>query len=566
MVFFRRALQGGSAPSGALPAARRSGRALSSAARWRLAFVALFAALAAPLFVVDVPPILDYPNHLARLFFMAHPDDPFLSRFYAVRWGVIPDIAIDAVVPWLMRICDVHVAGKLMLAGVLLLTMGSVAAYSRAVFGRRLAWPLASALVAYNAAFLLGFLNFVVAVDLGMLFAAGWIAFRDRRPAWTIALASLATVALFFAHLTGLAFFLVLVGSSEAEIAFAAWRRGAGLFRTSAVRIAWALPLLVGPLALYKFTGFSDATGDFNWTLWDVKAWQVVAGFINYDLPLDLATAAAVVGLIVACLALRRGRIAPKAALALGFLGVLYAALPFSLKGTHWLDLRPAIMVGLLMFAAFTPERIPARVFAVAAFALVAIFALRMGEVTRVWTAHQADLDQLRSVIADVPPGARVFVVDIPTKEAPDYWAAAPPGRLLSVNRRLDFHMVALLAIERRAFWAGLFADPAQQPVVRRQPYDDLAHLYWKMPTHAQLAADHIAPGGPGKSLFERFVCTADYVLVTEAGADPDPQKFGAGWLDLLRATDMAALYKVRPAEGAATLCPIAAAAGPAPG
>jgi len=38
---------------------------------WLLTALALAIALAVPFFVVDVPPVLDYPNHLARYFVLA---------------------------------------------------------------------------------------------------------------------------------------------------------------------------------------------------------------------------------------------------------------------------------------------------------------------------------------------------------------------------------------------------------------------------------------------------------------------------------------------------------------
>ena len=43
----------------------------ASPVAWRLSLLGLCAILLAPLLLVDVPPLLDYPNHLARLFVLA---------------------------------------------------------------------------------------------------------------------------------------------------------------------------------------------------------------------------------------------------------------------------------------------------------------------------------------------------------------------------------------------------------------------------------------------------------------------------------------------------------------
>ena len=49
-------------------------------ATWWVVSCAAAAALLVPLFVVDVPPLLDYPNHMARMHVLAFgPGDPILS-------------------------------------------------------------------------------------------------------------------------------------------------------------------------------------------------------------------------------------------------------------------------------------------------------------------------------------------------------------------------------------------------------------------------------------------------------------------------------------------------------
>src|SRR5258707_11836509 len=83
---------------------------------WWVALIGLCAGLMAPLFVVDVPPVLDYPNHLARAFVLASlPDDTVLARFYAPHWSIIPNLALDLIAPLLIKVLPVHVAGRLLI-------------------------------------------------------------------------------------------------------------------------------------------------------------------------------------------------------------------------------------------------------------------------------------------------------------------------------------------------------------------------------------------------------------------------------------------------------------------
>jgi hypothetical protein len=289
----------------------------------------------------------------------------------------------------------------------------------------------------------------------------------------------------------------------------------------------------------------------------------MICGFINYDFALDMVSAALVFGLVIACLATGRARVAPKAVAAFVALIALYAALPEAFKGTNLLDLRPAVMFALLMFAGFTPVRLPRRIAALAAASVAVLFGVRMGAVAVNWSAHQADVNAYREVIALIPPGSRVFVLDVPQREAPRYWMDQRDGRLLSVGYRIDVHMSAMILIERHAFWPGQFADPAQQPVVRRPPYDELTHYFWDLPGHAALARSQRRLGEHGSSPFARLACHADFVLLTQAGADDNLAAFGAGYLDLLKANDLAALFRVRATDHT---CPIAAKTDEAPG
>ena len=96
--------------------------ARSSDVAWRLSVAALIAVLLFPLVLVDVPPLLDYPNHLARAFVLASlPEDAALGRFFAPHWTVIPNLAVDLLAPPLIHVLPVHVVGRLVIAAALIL-------------------------------------------------------------------------------------------------------------------------------------------------------------------------------------------------------------------------------------------------------------------------------------------------------------------------------------------------------------------------------------------------------------------------------------------------------------
>jgi hypothetical protein len=434
----------------------------------------------------------------------------------------------------------VHVAGRCLLGGILLLNLAGVLALHRALFGRRSFWPLGSGLVAYNSTFLLGFLNWQISSGLAMLFAAAWLAWRERRPVVTIAGASAASIVLFFCHAMGLLFFLVLIGSAEANAM--RYRRAV------LVRSMLLLPVLLGPVLLSFLTAVRDMPATVNWTDAQAKLVQIASPFINYLFPLDAISATLVYGGVTLGVATGWLVLAPRAMAAVVALAILYVALPFNLMGTSFVDARIAIMLDFLLFAAVDPVRLPRRARRVVAVGLAALFAVRMTVVADAWTGHRRDLADLRAVIAAVSPGALVYMTNVPREEAPTYWDTGPGSRMLSNILRTDYHLPALLIIERGAFWPLLFVNPAQQPIRLKPAYERLAREAYDIPSHADLVADP----DRGSAAIRDF----DFVLMLEAGADPDLSGFMPRCLALVSQTDFAALFKVRHDPGACVPLP----------
>ena len=166
------------------------------------------------------------------------------------------------------------------------------------------------------------------------------------------------------------------------------------------------------------------------------------------------------------------------------------------------------------------------------ALLLAFLVILRSGVVANAWIEHRQDLADLRAAIASVPPGAKVLAAE----------GAAPERLVMPGLYRLDSHLPALLAIERRAFWPLLFADPGQQPLMVRPPYDALAEpslrdtvdwsLLFKPPTAETLFLARYMKNWRGDF---------DYVLLIDPpAAGPLP----AG-LTLVRGQGIAALYRI---------------------
>ncbi len=288
-------------------------------------------------------------------------------------------------------------------------------------------------------------------------------------------------------------------------------------------------------MVLYLLSPLAPVAGETTWPTLSDKGWQLLLPFANYVLPLDIATAC----LAGIYLLAGRCRITAASGIPLVAIAVLYIVAPGALKGTANLDARFAIMLGFLLFAAVLPTRAPRA--AVAAFTL--LFAVRMTVLGIAWTEYRHDLADLRASIADVEPGARVFIAKIADRDG-------RIGRRLSTGTPLDEHLPALLLIEHRAYWPFLFDNASQQPVETLSPYRELAE-------RAGAIADRRALAEPGRI----DLCGFTYLLLLDASGEPDLAHIAPDRLQLIRDAGYAALFRVKPCATKSAIAPAGARA-----
>ena len=461
-----------------------------------------------PFFLVDVPAVLDYPNHLARIFVLAHPADPVLSRFYAPHWRVLPNLGFDILGVLALKIFPVHVGGRILLAASMLAPLLGVFAYSRAAFGKPAPWSAAVMLTAFNGVFFLGFMNFLLAIGLAFAAAGVWLMLRrEGRDGSCLLFGAVASAVLFLCHIFGVALFALLIGCQELSHRNAA--RAAG-HAPRAVRGAVLIAVALLPaVLLYLASPLSDQDAGFG--DWEAKhkVWNLFAAFMTADKLLTLVTGLFVFGVLI--WNWRRAILAPGTGLALAVLTIAAFVLPDHLKGGTFVDIRLTLMMGLLLCAGME-LRLPARQEWRMVLAIAALAGLRSVSVGSNWLHHREDLADLRAAIAAVEPGAKVLAA----KDANPVTDPSAPERLLPDIQRLDSHLPALLLIERRAFWPQLFADPSQQPLEVRAAYKSIAQPSGEPVAWEKLRQDFPAGYGADESYLRHWRKDFEYVLLID--------------------------------------------------
>jgi hypothetical protein len=173
---------------------------------FRVAGVLILAAmLVAPIWSARFPPLLDYPNHLARSFVLSHLHDPAFSfsKFFRADWGAYPYLGMDASLAILGRLFPIETAGRMFLSLCALALPAAAWFFLRQINPEDDATPAWALLIAFNVFFLEGFLNFDLSLTVGFCALGLWLRWLAKPGVarWMVALA--AFIALYFTHLLG---------------------------------------------------------------------------------------------------------------------------------------------------------------------------------------------------------------------------------------------------------------------------------------------------------------------------------------------------------------------------
>jgi hypothetical protein len=139
----------------------------------QIAFIVGLLAIVALIFGVELPPVQDYPNHLARYWLIAGGANVApTSSMFAVDWGnASTNIGADLAVAGLSAVLPYWVAGKIVLLAGLAGPCVAAAWLNRILFGRWSWWSLSFLLLAWTTTAIFGFVNYQLSLAAALLFA-----------------------------------------------------------------------------------------------------------------------------------------------------------------------------------------------------------------------------------------------------------------------------------------------------------------------------------------------------------------------------------------------------------
>jgi hypothetical protein len=492
-------------------------------------FVLLTAASLLPVLLTPIPAMVDYPNHLARMYILSRNGVPDANPYYEVAWALYPNLAMDLLVPQMARLISVEDATRLFLLLSQLLIVGGALALERVVKGRVHLAGFAALMFLYCLPFTWGFVNFEFGLGVTLWGVAAYLMVAER--AWPVRFVvnAVFVTALFAAHFFSLGIYGATLGSYEL---WRAYDRKVP-YRDAALRLVMLAIPAVALFRLMQLTAGSIGSEGTTW-LFEFKPLWLFRIMNGYNLTVSAASALALLALLY--FAAKRGVLKLEAAgiwLAIGF-ALLYLAIPSKLLGTSFVDLR-VIPAAALILPAFCSLSLPSRRWTIAALtAVTGITLANLAIVAVVWLPYRADYAAIISSFHKIDRGSRVLVGGSGEGEDPPF---------NDLTQYPMFYAPTLAVHYANAFVPNLFTAVGKQPVQARAAVQRLAIPYGGPMPIRVLAA--VAAGQPPSDI-PPFIRTwyRDYDYLYVLGpqvANPLP--------DLLEELDGSArfvLYKIR--------------------
>jgi hypothetical protein len=449
-----------------------------------------FLTLLAPFLLGEIPPLTDYPNHLARYWLIAGGvSEPALAVFYRIDWfNAVTNVGVDRMVAMLAPVASGFALGHLAVLAAAFLPPLGVLALNHATTGRITAWQALFPLAAWSTTFLMGFLNFQIGLGLALLFAAMdplaqpdlWRALDRPGMRWGVAAIRIPLGLILAAdHLFGLFFYAVLLaglGMGPEPLVLRHWQTLLLRLRRAALAGAWCLIPLAITATHKALPGTEGAAQSFDHSIqYNVMPGKLATLFsvlASYNVFQEMVLAGALVALFVW---LNRSRaLTAHVGLMVACAGLVALAIlaPSRAAGASWIDRRFPIMALFCALAALQLRKGVSPRFALAiGGASLGLACLQSAWVGWNWRAMERDMQAVRQVLAAVPAGATI----LPLQHDPTLglkWHA-PAGRyMFGVGDATYRHFPALAVPFRHAFVPNLFAARGLQPLKVLGPWD----------------------------------------------------------------------------------------------
>jgi hypothetical protein len=422
-----------------------------------LLYAVLFLAVVWPILSVTIPPLVDYPNHLARAYILGAWDGtPELQQKFALNWDIRPYMASDATIGLLNRFLPIYDAGRVFILFVLLLFTVATVTLHKVLYGRISALPVIVYLFLFNHALFWGFLSYLCGAALAILAFAGWIHFRTRSPWYRIALFPLISLILFLSHLFGLVLYgLMVCGYEVWRVLAVDSERRRMLPEMASTAIQFITPGLLMINWIVSNQSLDKAITSYGSVTDKLTA---LISPVHFGMPAVDYPIALFVGLLLVWMRGQKGVVfAPELRYPVVLLIICAVAMPHVLSDVWLMDIRLPLVAACLFAAGIRFDRSQVRAERNIVAIVAALVVVRSVFIAYAWQPIDKNFDEFRAASNAIPSSAKILVVQD---------EADTPSTLISSYAQIYWHIGALAIIERSAFYPHLFTGHTNVDVI----------------------------------------------------------------------------------------------------
>jgi hypothetical protein len=478
-------------------------------------YILLFILAQLPIWLNEFLPLQDYPNHLARMqIIMSIKDDPLLQSYYQVKFSIIPNLAMDIIVPALANFFGLEFAGKLMIALTFFIITSGGIFLNYVLFRAINFWSLTTFILLFNQAFIKGFLNFLFGIGLALWCIGLWILIRENKAWLKLVLFTFLNITLFICHLYAFCFYAITIVSYEVQsIVFASkkLKKSDLIKKLSTICYQFTIPII---LYLFSPTSESSLSLSYSPIITKVKYLKMKLSD-NYNSSLDLAVVLFLI--VIPLLGISSKKLSLNRSMIFSILALIvaYLLLPNTLSSSQNADWRLLIPLFLLILSSLKFNDNKVSNIAIATI-FISIFSLRIFSINLEWHNFQSEYKEIVNAITYIDKGSRLFSA----RAYQSYYETLP-----------FMYAPTYAVMKKSSFVPSLFAFETQQPVHFKPKYIELAKS-----TGKSVYSD-------GKGIdWNKIIKHYDYVLLAREDLFQDVPK---SYLDKIFQGKYITLYKI---------------------
>lgn len=360
-----------------------------------------------PALAVRWPPFLDYYTHIVRIVIAA--DVARYAEFYELNEQTPPNLGAELIIGSVYRLWPIETAGWLFVLLTILVLVTAAFALHRALCGRDSSplGPVVACALVYNLVLQRGLLSYLLGLGLTLWGLAVWLRVRGDSPLWSVPVASMVALLIYFTHLVAFAVFALALVALEAAVTWegrSVRRPLPDFLRVIAALVPpllWQLLLVHQPGQRYIWLSeqfvLNKARQAFNF----IDSGAIPPGIVLLGLGLYL-----ILVLLLARVTIHRWTI-PALALA----SAAFIAAPESIGEGYYLSPRLPLAIALLGLASLVVSFASIRTEAALLGVLLALLGGQASETTRDFLRFEERMQAVVRDIDRVPAGGTVVVM-----------------------------------------------------------------------------------------------------------------------------------------------------------